>query len=280
MKIKINLAKSAGFCFGVRRALKIALDTARSKQQVCMLGDIVHNEEAAKVIREAGVKKIEELSRGKNKTLLIRAHGMSSAVIARAKKMGYEIVDATCPMVQHIHKIVREMEAKGYKIIVIGDKNHDEVRGIVGQLKNKAIVIGAGKMPALRILRVIKKAAVVAQSTQNMREVLNLVAGLKKEVRKLKFFNTVCMPTRMKQQEMRKMPLENDLMLVIGSKTSANTKRLYEIAKALNTRSYWISSQADIYWDWFKGIKNAGITSGSSTPDAITREVIRSILRH
>jgi len=148
--MKVNLANSAGFCFGVRRAINIAMETAKTNQPVFMLGDIVHNEEVVKKIQETGIKKINRLSSGKGKTLLIRAHGCSKKTLQRAKELGYSIIDATCPTVKEIHAIAKKLENKGFKIIVIGDKSHDEVKGIVGQLKTKAIIIDNLKIFRLR----------------------------------------------------------------------------------------------------------------------------------
>jgi len=273
--MEINLAKSAGFCFGVKRAINIAFKTVSSGTKVYMLGDIVHNEDVMKRIEKAGIKKIKALHPGKGKTLLIRAHGAGDSTIQKALFKGYKIVDATCPMVKEIHKIAKIMERKGYKIIVIGDRNHDEVRGITGQLKKKAIIIeNLNTIPCGEFLR-IDKACVVVQSTQNLEKVCKIVKVLKPYFKELKFFNTICMPTRIKQEEIKKMPLKNDVMMIIGSKTSANTKRLYEISKSLNKRTYWISSEKEIRKAWLKDAKKVGVTAGASTPDSTTCEVIK-----
>lgn len=273
--MKINLAKSAGFCFGVRRALKIALELAKSGSYVEMLGDIVHNEDVIKAIKNAGIKKITSLKKGVNKILLIRAHGCSKDIIQKASNLGYKIAEATCPKVKEIHKIAVEMENKDHRIIIVGDKKHAEVHGISGQLTRKAMVIDCSESIPLEKIKKLKKVCVVVQSTQNLEKVLKIVSILKKHIKVLKFFNTICSPTRLKQKEIKAMPLENDVMLIIGSKASANTKRLFEISKSINKRSYWIQSKDDLRRDWFKGAKSVGITSGSSTPDATSQEVIR-----
>lgn len=277
--LKINLAKSAGFCFGVKRALEIALKAAASNAKVYMLGDIVHNETVVKEISKAGIKKIHKLGHGRNKFLLIRAHGASFDTFRRARRLGYRIVDATCPMVREIHKIAQEMEEKGYRIIVIGDKLHDEVHGIAGHLKKKTIVIDSLKNIPLKSLESIEKACVVVQSTQNLDKVLLILEALKQHIPELKFFNTICNPTRIKQQEIKSLPLDNDVMIIIGSKSSANTRRLYEISKASNRKSYWISSENEIKPGWFKNAKNVGVTAGASTPESTTQDVIEYI-RH
>lgn len=279
--MKITIAKSAGFCFGVKRALAIAFKTAKNSRNACMLGDIVHNEEVVSQIKKTGIKKISKLANGKDRTLLIRAHGAPLNTINKAQKCGYRIIDATCPMVKEIHRIAARMEGLGYKIIIIGDKKHDEVQGIMGQLKGKAMVIhDSSDMPIKRISK-IKKAAVVVQSTQNLDKALTMVKRLKLYTKELKFFNTICQPTRIKQKEIKTLPLANDVMIIIGSKTSANTRRLYEIAKCLNKKSYWVNSKNDIRKEWFEKAETVGVASGASTPEATTKKIvayIRSLL--
>jgi 4-hydroxy-3-methylbut-2-enyl diphosphate reductase len=278
--MKINLAKSAGFCFGVKRAINIAFKTADSKSKIEMLGDIVHNEDVVREIEKLGIKKVRSLRRGQNKTLLIRAHGAPIQTFERARKLGYKIIDATCPMVKEIHKITREFEHNGYSIIIIGDKRHDEVRGIAGQLKRKAVIIDKIKDLRLEKIKTIKKAAVVVQSTQHLDKALSIIDILKKYIGELEFSNTICRPTRIKQQEIKTMSVKNDIMIIIGSKTSANTKRLYEISKSLNKHTFWIQSKKDIKPNWFKNTKNVGITAGASTPDSTTRAIIEYIANY
>lgn len=276
--MKINTAKSAGFCFGVKRALNIAKKTAQEKNEIYMLGDIVHNEDVVKEIKKLGIKRIEKLRQnGKNRILLVRAHGENEAIIQKARIAGYTIVDATCPMVKEIHRIAKEMEKKGYTILIIGDKFHDEVRGIIGQLKTKALVIEKPYNLPLNKIKKIKKICVLTQSTQNLENVDEIVDKIRGCCEKLKFFNTICKPTSIKQREIKSMPLSNDVMIIIGSKASANTKRLYEISKSLNKRSYWVQSKKGIKASYFKGAKNTGITSGASTPDSTTRMIIGHI---
>jgi 4-hydroxy-3-methylbut-2-enyl diphosphate reductase len=276
--MKINLAKSAGFCFGVKRAITIALDAAHSGNKVYMLGDIVHNEDVVRKIQGSGIKKIRGLTRPvKNRILLIRAHGTSSAVIAKAAKLGYTIIDATCPMVKDIHRVAREMEQKGYAIIVIGDKLHDEVKGIAGNLKQPPLIIADGKHLPLRAIADIKKACAIVQSTQNIDTVAKIIVILRKYIPDLRFTNTICRPTRIKQDEIKRMPLENDVMIVIGSKHSANTKRLYEISKSINRRSFWINAAGELKKEWFEGLETTGVTAGASTPESTIQDIIRNI---
>jgi 4-hydroxy-3-methylbut-2-enyl diphosphate reductase len=275
--MKIHLAKSAGFCFGVKKAITRALETAKINASIFMLGDIVHNEEVMKQIQSAGIKKIARLTNGSGKTLLIRTHGCSNKILQQALKLGYEIVDVTCPMVKEIHKIARQLESKGYQIIVIGDKQHDEVSGIIGQLKTKALVIDKFKNIPLAKIKNIKQAGIVVQSTQNLENVEKILTVLGKYIPKIQFHNTICNPTRIKQNEIKTMPLENDVMIIIGSKASANTKRLYEIAKSLNKHSYWVNSAKEVKKIWIRNALNVGITAGASTPQSSIIDVIQRI---
>jgi len=276
-KPKINLAKSAGFCFGVKRAIKIAKQAANSDFQVEMLGPIVHNEDVSREIKQTGIATVAHLKKGIKKALLVRAHGMPLKTLQKAKILGYKIVDATCPMVKEIHKIAADMERKCYKIIVIGDKDHVEVKGIVGHLNKKALIIEDKNDLSIKVIKKIKKACVVVQSTQNAKTVEKIIIILNQYIKNLKFFNTICATTRNKQKEIRTLPPKNDIMLIIGSKTSANTKRLYEISKSINNKSYWIQSGKNLKRSWLKNSQNIGITAGASTPDFTTKEVIKRI---
>ncbi len=275
--IQIRLARSAGFCFGVRRAIRIARELTAGRRPVRMLGDLVHNESVIRELEAAGIRKLRRLGRGRGGILLVRAHGAARALIARARRRGYRVVDATCPMVREIHRIARLRERLGDRIIVIGDRRHDEVLGIVGQLRRPALVIDpAGRIPR-GALRRLRRATAVVQSTQNLDKVLPVVAALKDAIPRLVFRNTICKPTRMKQEEIKTLPRRSEAMIVIGSRASANTRRLYEIARALNPRTRWIQGPGELRARWLQGARTVGLTAGASTPDAITQAVIARI---
>ncbi|MFH1339455.1 MAG: 4-hydroxy-3-methylbut-2-enyl diphosphate reductase [Candidatus Omnitrophota bacterium] len=293
--MKINLAKSAGFCFGVKRAIDIATKIAREKQPVYpvrdykatgkkqdvsngvyMLGDIVHNEDVVRNLARLGISRVKNLSRRKKGVLLIAAHGTAADLLGKAKQRGYEIVDATCPMVKEIHRIAVKMDRQGYRIIIIGDKNHAEVIGIAGQIRNKSIIIEDSKETNSQKLNGVKKAAVVVQSTQDAQKVSKIRDALKKKIDDLRFFDTICSPTKIKQREIRTLPKENDVVIVIGSKKSANTKRLYQIAKSINKNTHWINNKNEIKRQWFENAESAGVTAGASTPfESITSAIER-----
>lgn len=273
----ITVATSAGFCFGVKRAIKIALETVEKSGNVEMLGDIVHNEQVVQNIEAAGLRKVDALESGTGKTLLIRSHGAPESVYQEARRLGYRIVDATCPMVKEIHTIVRDRFAQGFSIIIIGDKQHDEVQGILGQIGHDALVIERADAVSLDDIQAMDRVAVVVQSTQALANVRAILAVLEQHIPEVVFSNTICRATRERQAEMESLPLENDVVIVIGSKTSANTKRLYELAHSANARSYLIQTRDDIMPQWFEGVQRVAITAGASTPGETIQDVIDAL---
>jgi len=274
--MKINIAKNAGFCFGVKNAVSVALQQAQKDENVIMLGDIVHNEHVIKKIVEAGVKVKKELTPDTKGTLLLRAHGTVPEVYYQAQKLGLNIVDATCPLVLEIHEIVRKMDRDGYRIIIIGDYEHDEVITIAAQV-NDAVTIAKSEDVDAKMPAWLKKAGVVFQSTQNIDNARKVIAKLIGRVGELKIIDTICGPTKKYQAEIRTMPAENDVMIIVGSFTSANTCRLTEISKSINPNSYQVESSEDVKKEWFENVKTIGVTSGASTPDWIIHEVVDQI---
>jgi (E)-4-hydroxy-3-methyl-but-2-enyl pyrophosphate reductase len=271
--MEINIAKSSGFCFGVRRAINMCKALTKGKKNVHILGDIVHNSFVVRELAEKGVKRIGKIRPSKNSILVIRAHGAPEKIFEKAKKCGYKIVDATCPMVKGIYKIAERLE-KTSKIIIIGDTGHDEVKGIAGQLKTRPIIIESPrKIPSEKLKRV-KKAAVITQSTQTLDNINAIMKRLVKIIPSVKLYNTTCRTTVIKQQEIKSLPNKNGLVLIVGSPTSANTKRLYQIAKKINKKTHWIESVKDLKPAWFKRVKKVGIMAGASTPDRIVKEIV------
>jgi len=272
----INVAKYSGFCFGVRFAYEKAMGQAEKGSNVVMLGDIVHNEHVVERIDKAGVKVVNELSSDNPGTLLLRAHGAEPEVYKEAEAKNYTIIDATCPLVHDIHEIARNLDKDGYKLIIIGDYDHDEVIGIAGQVKD-AVTIANPEDFDEKMPKKIRKVGVVVQSTQNIENVQKIVAKIVTRCHELRFFDTICKPTKLYQGEIRKMPLVNDVMIIVGSFTSANTKRLTEISLSLNPRSYQVESGINLNAQWFADAKTVGVTAGASTPDWIIEEVVEKL---
>ena len=295
--MEIHIAKSAGFCFGVKRAIDIAKKAAggvypvRSKAPratappssvagtsngVYMLGELVHNKSVVKSLSLLGIRKVRSLKEAR-RNILFSAHGLPEKTYKEARRLNLSIIDATCPMVKKIHRIVKSLEEKKIPVIIIGDKNHQEVKGIAGQLKYKPLCIIGSPKEELPKIKGIDEVGVVVQSTHNNEEVKIVLGRLKKQIKKIHFFDTICRPTKEKQKEAKRLACANQIMLVIGSRHSANTKRLFSIAKALNQRTYWLEDKSGLVPSWFRGIDSVGITAGSSTPDEIIQGIVATL---
>ena len=273
--MKILLAKNAGYCFGVRDAVDMAYDTAKEHGDVYMLGHIVHNENVVNDLDKAGAKVVESLDKvPEGRPVLLRAHGTHVDIWKEAKQKNMNIVDATCPLVRDIHDEIKQLEKDGRKIIIIGDHGHDEVVGIASQVKNPMIV--ATPEEAIK-LRKTKRAGVVSQSTQTIENVQEIVNILMNKVVDLRFINTICFPTKRNQEQIKELSEKCDVMFVIGSFTSANSKRLTDLSKERNKRSYQVTCALDINEKWLEDCNVVGISAGASTPDNIIEEVLERI---
>ena len=273
--MKILLAKDAGYCFGVRDAVNLAYDTAKKHGDVYMLGDIVHNESVVADLNKAGakvVKNIDEVPDGK--PILFRAHGTSVETWKNAQSKDMNIIDATCPLVEEIHDEVKKLSKEGRKIIVIGDHGHDEVVGIASQVSDAIIV---SNIEEAMELRKMKKAGVVSQSTQTIENVQKIINIIMTKVYDLNFVNTICFPTKRNQNQIKDLAKQCDVMIVIGSFTSANSKRLALLAEEINERSYQVTNADEIKIEWFTGAKTVGLSAGASTPDNIIDDVLNKI---
>ena len=273
--MKIIIAKDAGYCFGVRDAVDIAYNTSNDNGSVYMLGDIVHNEKVVKDLSKSGIKVVDKLSDvPKNQPILFRAHGTKKEVWEKAIDANMKIVDATCPLVYEIHEEVIKLESDGRKIIIIGDHGHDEVVGIASQVKNPVIISTPDEA---KKMKKIKYAGVVSQSTQSLENVQIIINILMTKVYDLHFINTICFPTKRNQEQIKELAEKCDVMIVIGSFTSANSKRLTLLAKERNKKSYQVTCGDDVNSEWFSDTEIVGISAGASTPDYLIQEVKEKI---
>jgi len=273
--MKILLAKDAGYCFGVRDAVNLAYDKAKDYGEVYMLGTIVHNEKVVEDLSKAGTRVVDKLAEvRKDKPILFRAHGTAPKVWDKAKNKNLNIIDATCPLVTEIHDEIKKLEAEGRRTIIIGDHGHDEVVGIAAQVKDSIILANVKEAKALRKM---KKAGVVSQSTQMIENVQEIINVLMQKVFDLRFVNTICFPTRRNHQQIKELATQCEVMIVIGSFTSANSKRLTQLALERNNRSYQVTCAGDMQTFWFENCETVGISAGASTPDDIIRDVVEKI---
>ncbi|MCH8011132.1 MAG: 4-hydroxy-3-methylbut-2-enyl diphosphate reductase [Candidatus Marinimicrobia bacterium] len=269
--MKITIAKDAGYCFGVRDAVNLAYDTNKENGQVYMLGDVVHNERVVRDLADVGtkvVKNLDDIPEGS--PVLFRAHGTAVAVWDEAQMKEMNIIDATCPLVKEIHDEVKKFEAEGRPIIIIGDHGHDEVVGIASQVENPIIIATPQEAKELRKM---KRVGVVSQSTQTIENVQEIINIIMTKVFDLRFVNTICFPTKRNQSQIKELALENDVMIIIGSFTSANSKRLTLLSKQVNLNTYQVNSAEEIQPYWFDDAEKVGISAGASTPDYLIQEV-------
>jgi len=273
--MKIFLARDAGYCFGVRDAVNLAYDTAEAHGEVYMLGTIVHNERVIENLSNAGAKVVETLDDvPEDKPILFRAHGTAPELWKKTDKKKINLVDATCPLVTEIHDEIKKLEEEGRRTIIIGDHGHDEVVAIAAQVCNPIIIANVDEA---KTLRKMKKAGVVSQSTQMIENVQEIMNVLMEKVFDLRFVNTICFPTRRNHEQIKELAVQCDVMIVIGSFTSANSKRLTQLALERNKRSYQVTTAEELDMSWFNDCETVGISAGASTPDEIINDVVKHI---
>ena len=270
--MRLIIAKNIGFCTGVKRALAIARDSLeKDPDPVYFLGEVIHNEKVIKEIKEKGGKIISNPKMAKSGTLIIRAHGSPPFPLLK----NVLIKDATCPLVKRAQEAAKNLLQEGYKVMIIGEKKHPEVKGILGYIKNKGVVIE--NESEAKKLKKNRKMGVIAQTTQNFNKIEEILNILNKKTNKLKWVNTLCPQVSSRQRELSEIIKNVDGVLVIGSPTSANTQNLASIVKN-NKKPVWLANSAKkIKKENFKKISSLGVVSGTSAPDWIIKEIIEKL---
>ena len=274
-KMKIIIAKNIGFCSGVRRAILITEKSLKADSKpIQFLGSLVHNEKVIEKFIKKGVKFIKDVKEAKGGTIVIQTHGVPPNL---NKKIGQQIVirDATCPLVKKVQLIANSLYRKGHKVIIVGDKDHAETKGIKGWSESQALII-ENENQARKLAR-YKKIGVVAQTTQNLDNINRVLKILKNKVEKIKYFNTLCPEVQARQKELNSILKKVNSILVIGSRSSANTKRLVEITKKSKKPVWWVNSSEELKRKKLNNVSPLGVVSGTSTPDWIIREVINKL---
>jgi len=280
--MKITLSQFAGFCDGVRRAYDIVsqLDSENVKKPVYVLGSLVHNQDVVKKIEEKGIQKIDmqkflEAAPGEIGTIIITAHGAGPNIYEIAKEKNISVIDTTCPKVIKVQRLAQVYSKRGYDIILVGDKNHKEVQSIFEWGQERAILI-SGKDDLENIhFEDPDKIVILSQTTQNMDFVQEVYGFVKKKYPEVEIADTICLATEQRQGEIKKMALESDAVVVIGSPDSANSNRLHEIAKEINGKAIFIERAEDLPGkEFFAGLDKVVVTAGASTPDWIIEGVL------
>ena len=274
--MKVTLAKSAGFCFGVKRAVEMVYKEAETGKKVYTLGPIIHNEQVVQDLEQKGVRVIdtpEELSKAEDATVIIRSHGISADVYHQLEDKKVRIVDATCPFVSKIHRIVEKKYQEGSCIVIVGNANHPEVEGINGWCNGAATVIGSVSEAENYSQEPARKLCVVAQTTFNYKKFKDIVDIFSKKSYNIDVMNTICNATEERQTEAAAIAGDSDAMIVIGGKHSSNTQKLYEICKNVCPDTHFIQTLDDLDLKQFQSFRSVGITAGASTPNTIIKEV-------
>ena len=274
--MKVELAKSAGFCFGVEKAVNTVYEEAKKENEIVYtLGPIIHNEEVVKDMKKRGVEavKMEDLASLPKGTVIIRSHGVSREIFNFVKRSGHRVVDATCPFVKKIHAIVSVQSGKGKTVVIIGNPEHPEVMGIRGWGDENTYAVENIEQFINLGLKKDEEIIIVAQTTFNhkkFQEIIDKISLLGYDVR---CFNTICNATQERQAEAKKIASNVDAMIVIGDKKSSNTGKLVEICQEECKNTVFIQTLEDLDYDALLSVDSVGITAGASTPKHIIEEV-------
>jgi len=272
--MQIKLAKSYGFCFGVKRAIEIAENSSGA----VTYGPLIHNPlEINRLKNDYNVDLANSLNEIKRDKVIIRTHGITKEDKEKLLKENKTLIDATCPFVTKPQEIVEEMSKKGYDIVIFGDINHPEVKGVRSysiSLDRTFVVLDIDE---LKNIRLKEKIAVVAQTTRKVSEFLKIVNFLIKRHKEVRVFNTICNATFENQDAVRELSKEADVMIIIGGKNSSNTKQLYLISKENCNESYLIENENELKAEWFKNKNLCGVSAGASTPEWLIQNIINKI---
>lgn len=273
--IEIEVARYAGVCYGVERALGMAEKAAdEARKPVNTLGPLIHNPLVVNDLERIGVGTASNVSEVEEGTLIIRAHGVVPSVVEDARARGLDVLDATCPYVKKVHNAAKRLVREGYQLIVVGESGHPEVEGIMGHAGDDAHVVSVpGDLDAIDLSR---KVGVVVQTTQTPGALADVVAELSKRTMDLRVINTICSATQERQDSAAELARRVDAMIVVGGKNSGNTRRLAEICTAACPKTHHIEDASEIEAAWFDGASHIGVTAGASTPAShIERALVR-----
>jgi 4-hydroxy-3-methylbut-2-enyl diphosphate reductase len=278
--MKVYLAKEVGFCFGVKRAINMTRQALAEESEVAILGDVVHNRTVTSELERLGLQKVEDLDDVKGGTMVIRAHGMPQKRIQEAHDRGLNIVDATCPIVTQAQQAAIELEDRGCTVVIIGDRNHAEIKGVLGNLKNPALVIDSVEelREANLDKRLLRKVGVIFQTTHSFELCSAIVSELIQMAKEVQVINTICRPVRNRQMDAVELAERVDVMIVVGSRSSANTLELKHLCLKYNPRTIHVENADELDISRFDGVEEVGIASGLSTPPDIVEQVKRRLV--
>lgn len=274
--MRVKVAKTAGFCAGVRRATNMALELSKTQQgPIYTHGPLVHNDQAVQMLRLKGVQDVQDVQDKEKGTVIIRAHGVDPLEKASLEKQGFDVADATCPHIVASQKLILRHLKRGYEIILVGDQGHPEMLGLLGYSKDKGILICSEEQA--RELPHRERICVIAQTTFHPERYEKICEILQHKSSECKVFKTICNATRERQEEVLFLAQECDAILVVGGEESANTRRLYEIAKNTGKPSFFVRTELDLNMETLRSFHTIGVTAGASTPNWVIRSVVEHL---
>lgn len=255
--------KNIGFCFGVKRAINMVLKAAEAGGKVFTIGPIIHNPQMVGLLKGKGIIPVDDVYQVKEGTVVFRTHGIKKEEEEYIHQSGLKWIDTTCPFVKRVRKHAKHLEKSGYQVVIVGDRNHPEVKSVLSYLDNDGIVL---QQPTALTA---KKVGVVSQTTLDKGTFVSIVKELIAGVEELRIYNTICESTQIRQNEAVELSGEVDMMLVVGGKNSSNCTKLYKVIHKVQPNTYHIETVDDLRPEWFQNVSRVGLTGGASTPDLI-----------
>jgi 4-hydroxy-3-methylbut-2-en-1-yl diphosphate reductase len=274
--MKIVLAQRAGFCFGVKRAATMAFEAAEEHRQICSLGPIIHSPQLVKKLEEKGVEVVGRVADIHGGAVIIRSHGVTAGEMQEIIDRGLTVIDTTCPFVKKAQDHAALLGREGYGVVIVGEKDHPEVQGIVSFVGDGEVFVVSDRAQAEHLPR-RSKLGVVAQTTQSFDNLRQVTAICLEKSKELRVFNTICDATLVRQNEAMAIAREVDLMLVIGGRNSANTSRLTSICAEIQPHTHHLETAGQMEASWFAGVASVGVTAGASTPRWLIEEVVEKV---
>jgi len=270
--LHIYLADHAGFCYGVKRAVDLALNAPAEEGPWYTLGPLVHNREVVGFLADKGIASVDDIDEITDGGVIIRSHGIPQEVQSEIESRGLRIIDATCPHVKQVQELAQKLVDEHYQVVIVGDKDHPEVQGIWSRAGNNSLV---ARMPEdVADLPPCNKIAVICQTTIQETEYRQVVQALISHAREIRGYNTICNASLKRQEAVAELAGHVDLMIVIGDRKSSNTRSLVKICEDREVATYQIETAEELRPEWFEGKKDVGVTAGASTPDWVIKEVL------
>ncbi len=274
--MKIIIADNSGFCFGVRRAIDLALSFSKKVGEVYTIGPIIHNPQVVRKLEAEGIRVARRAGDiRKNENVIIRAHGVPKKTLRILEGKGTRILDATCPYVTRSKKYAEELSKEGYRVVIIGNPKHPEIKYISSYVPDNKVLLKS--YPDAEKVGFSKKLGVITQTTQSPENFRKIVSKLLKYSNEFKIFNTICPDAINRQKEAQRLAKKTGLMLIIGGRNSANTVRLAAISKKIQAKTHHIEEPKDLKKEWFKNVRAVGIVTGASTPQWLIESVVEKI---